>query len=173
MFKNVINIWKRVLPFSAKQPLYILAAFYILAPGSGLPFSQTALADQAFDTNHAARLVWSTMIAIEQANRTGNYSVLRDNSASSFQQANNPATLASLFERLRNTNFDLSNTLLLSPDYSIPPTVRKDGLLRMRGRFELRPTPVNFDLMFQLESGKWRLFGIAVVAGNPNKQAQK
>jgi hypothetical protein len=120
------------------------------APTVGVPDSLTV-----------AKLVWSTMAAVDHANATGNYSVLRDLGAPSFQANNNAATLAGIFQNIRIQRLDLSNTLLVTPTFDIGPQI-EGGMLRMRGAFPLRPTGVAFDLLFQPLAGRWALFGIAI-----------
>src|SRR5690606_8462164 len=44
-----------------------------------------------------AKLIWSTIAAVDHANRSGNYSVLRDISAQGFQINNDPSRLAEIF----------------------------------------------------------------------------
>jgi hypothetical protein len=109
-----------------------------------------------------AKLIWSSLAALDHANRTGNYSVLRDLGAPSFQTNNSAATLAGIFEALRRQQVDLSNVLVVAPTYDFPPGLVDGGLLRTRGVFPLRPTSISFDLLFQNVQGQWRLFGIAV-----------
>ena len=103
------------------------------------------------------------MAALDHANQTGNYSVLRDLGAPSFQANNSAATLAGTFAALRNQRLDVANTLIVTPTFEIPPTIIEGGLLRTRGSFPLRPNPIGFDLLFQNVGGQWKLFGIAVV----------
>lgn len=110
----------------------------------------------------ALRMVWSAMAAVDHANRTGNYSVLRDMGSAGFQANNNPATLAGVFAGIRDRQVDLSNTLLVTPNWEIRPTMVQPTVLRMRGAFPLRPQPIAFDLLFQWDRGGWRLEGIAV-----------
>jgi hypothetical protein len=108
------------------------------------------------------KLVWSAMAALDQANQTGNYSVLRDLGAPSFQTNNSAATLGGIFQALRNQQVDLGYTLVVAPTYQFPPAIVQGGLLRVRGTFPLRPATIGFDLLFQNISGQWRIFGIAV-----------
>lgn len=115
------------------------------------------------DSLSALKLIWSTMAALDHANQTGNYSVLRDLGAPSFQANNSAATLASTFQALRNQRVDVANALIVTPSFEIAPTMIEGGLLRTRGSFPLRPNPIGFDLLFQNVGGQWRLFGIAVV----------
>jgi hypothetical protein len=108
------------------------------------------------------KMVWSAMAALDQANETGNYSVLRDLGAPSFQANNSAATLGGIFQALRNQQVDLGYTLMVGPTFQFPPAIVQGGLLRVRGTFPLRPAPIAFDLLFQNISGKWKIFGIAV-----------
>ena len=109
-----------------------------------------------------AKLIWSTIAAIDHANQSGNYSVLRDISSPAFQIANDPARLAQIFGSLRENRVDLSNSLLLAPVYNGPAQVGAGNILRVRGSFGLRPTAIAFDFEFQWFNGKWRLFGVGI-----------
>ena len=109
-----------------------------------------------------AKLVWSTMAAVDHANQAGNYSVLRDLAAPGFQINNDAAALTQIFASLRASRVDLSNTLLLAPTYSAAPSLVQAGIIRVQGYFGLRPTAINFDLYYQWIGGKWRLFGVSI-----------
>jgi hypothetical protein len=115
------------------------------------------------------KLIWSMMAAVDHANQTGNYSVLRDLGAPSFQAGNSAASLAGIFQGLRNQKVDLGYTLLVGPNLQYPPAIVQDGLLRVRGAFPLRPAAIAFDLLFQNISGQWRIFGIAVAPIVPGR----
>jgi len=136
------------------------------APAAAQPAPAAAPAVQAPgvpDQVVLHKLVWSTMAALDHANQTGNYSVLRDLGAPSFQAGNSAATLGGVFTAIRNQNIDLGYTLVTTPVFQFPPALVQGGLLRIRGLFPLRPTAIGFDLLFQNVGGQWRLFGIAVV----------
>lgn len=107
-------------------------------------------------------MIRTTIVALNQANQTGNYSVLRDLGAPGFQAANTPTRLAELFAQLRNRNFDLSPVLFFDPKLIRPAAVQPNGLLRLSGFFPTAPQQVDFDLAFQLVGGSCRLFAIAV-----------
>lgn len=106
------------------------------------------------------------MAAVDHANRTGNYSVLRDLGSAGFQANNNPATLAAIFARIRADRLDLSDCLIVAPVWEIEPRMLNGTTLRMRGSFPLRPQAIAFDLLFAWDGG-WRLDGIAVQAMDP------
>lgn len=114
------------------------------------------------NTLELSKMIWSTMAAVDHANKSGNYSVLRDNAAPSFQRANNASRLSEIFASIRKSRIDLSTALLLAPTYSAPPTLVQANLLRVRGVFGLRPTAIAFDLQYFWVGGRWRLFGISL-----------
>ena len=107
-----------------------------------------------------SKLLWSTMAAVDHANQSGNYSVLRDISAQTFQVNFNPARLTEIFAGLRNLNIDLSNALLVPPTYYEAPQMISNDVFRVRGIFQLRPISIGFDVYYQWEQGRWKLFGI-------------
>ena len=109
-----------------------------------------------------AKLVWSTMAMVDHANRSGNYSVLRDTSASGFQIQNDPSRLAEIFAPVRALRIDLSNALIVAPVYTGGPTLLQADVFRVQGYFPLRPSPIFFDCYFQWEQGRWKLFGISI-----------
>ncbi len=107
-------------------------------------------------------LIRTTVIAFNQANQTGNYSVLRDLSAPVFQAANTPAKLAVIFAKIRNRKLNLSPILFFDPKLIRKPVIQPSGLLRLSGFFDTRPERVVFDLQFQRINTNWRLFGISI-----------
>lgn len=109
-----------------------------------------------------AKLIWSTMAMVDHANRSGNYSVLRDTSATGFQINNDPSRLAEIFASLRAQRIDLSNALLVVPNYIGAPLLVQPDVFEVKGYFGLRPTAIFFDLYFQWEQGRWKLFGISI-----------
>lgn len=112
------------------------------------------------------------MAALDQANQTGNYSVLRDLGVPAFQAGNSAATLATTFQNFRAQNLDLGATLNTLPTFEFAP-VMVNGILRARGVFPLRPTPFGFDIFFQYVNGRWALVGISVIPLVQVQSAQK
>lgn len=128
------------------------------------PSQQTAQAPDGLEVPRDQKLkalICSTLIALNQANATGNYSVFRELGAPGFQVVNSSAELADSFSDLRSRNFDLSPIMLLQPKLLREPKVTENGMLRMAGFFPTKPERLNFDLMFQPVNGRWLLFGIA------------
>lgn len=110
----------------------------------------------------ALYLIRATLLTLNDANRSGNYTVLRDLAAPGFQAKHTAADLAQIFLDLRRRNFDLAAVALAGPQLSTPPYIDPDKMLRLTGYFPTRPLQINFDLIFQNVNGHWRLFGISV-----------
>jgi hypothetical protein len=106
-------------------------------------------------------LVRTTLVALHQANMTGNYTVLRDIAAPDFHDHNSAADLARIFGPIRDKHIDLAEAVLLDPHIS-DLKVLPNKLLHVSGWLATRPTPIAFEFLFQPIAGTWRLYGIAV-----------
>ena len=116
------------------------------------------------DRNGVIMLIRSTLLAVDHANKTGNYTVLRDIGAPGFQN-NTAARLAEIFAKLRNDKLDLSGVAVIDPQLSLLPQIEANGMMHMAGFFPSVPAQVNFELMYAPVDGQWRLFGISVSIG--------
>ena len=117
---------------------------------------------QVPDEATMAALARDAVMALNQANTTGNYAVLRELGAPGFQEFNTGAQLADAFAELRSRQLDLGPTAVIGPQLFRPPSIDERGMLRMTGYFPSRPEQVNFDLAFQMVDGEWKIFGIGV-----------
>jgi len=128
--------------------------------------AQSAPAKPAnIDRNGVLILVRSTLLALDQANKTGNYTVLRDLGAPGFQAGNTAARLSEIFAEQRNNKLDLSGVAAIDPQLTLLPQIESNGMMHMTGFFPSVPSQVNFDLLFAPVDGQWRLFGIGVNVG--------
>lgn len=143
------------------------------APGAPPPPAAPAAAPKAaqIDRNGVLILIRSTLLAVHDANVTGNYTVLRDLGAPGFQTGNTAARLSEIFANLRAQNVDLSGVAVLDPQLTLLPQIETNGMMRMAGFFPSVPVQVNFELMFAPVGGKWRLFGISVGLGSSSPTA--
>jgi len=116
------------------------------------------------DRNGVLILVRSALLALDQANKTGNYTVLRDLGSPGFQ-VNTAARLSEIFAKQRNDNIDLSGVAVIDPQLSLLPQIEANGMMRMAGFFPSVPSQVNFELVYAPVNGQWRLFGIGVTIG--------
>lgn len=139
-----------------------MAAFVVWSPA--IAQQQPAPKPANIDRNGVIILIRSSLLALDQANKTGNYTVLRDIGAPGFQ-VNTAARLAEIFAKLRNDNLDLSGVTVIDPQLSVLPQIEANGLMRMAGFFPSVSSQVNFELVFAPVNAQWRLFGISVSIG--------
>jgi hypothetical protein len=134
------------------------------APKQAAPAQPQAPKPAQIDRNGVLILIRTTLLALDQANKTGNYTVLRDLGAPQFQ-ANSAAQLAEIFVQQRRDNVDLSGVAVIDPQLTLLPQIEANGMMRMAGFFPSVPTQVNFELAFAPVDGRWRLFGLSVSFG--------
>ncbi|MBB6488810.1 hypothetical protein [Rhizobium lusitanum] len=123
------------------------------------PLAQVRSAD--IDKNGVLILVKSALIALDQANRTGNYTVLRDLGSHNFQ-ANTAARLAEIFAPQRQQKLDLAGIIVLEPQLTLLPQIEPNGMLHLAGFFPSTPVQVNFELLYEPVNREWRLYGLSV-----------
>jgi len=108
-------------------------------------------------------LLRTTLLTLNDALQTGNFTVLRDVSAPSFREANSAARLSEIFGNLARQNIDLAVVAILTPQLSEAPLLDTNAnMLRMQGFFPSQPLRLNFEVVYQAVAGRWRLFGLSV-----------
>jgi hypothetical protein len=105
-------------------------------------------------------LIRSTIVALHQANLTGNYSVLHDLGDSRFQATFAQAQLADMFRAFRERGISLAPAVLYDAELANPPVLTEDGLLRVVGAIPTTPEQIVFDITFYSEGGVWRIDAI-------------
>jgi len=114
-------------------------------------------------------LIRATLIALDQANKTNNYTVLRELGGPSLQKFMS-AQLGELFSDLRGKGIDLSPVVVVTPQMFEAPTILSNGMLRLSGYFPTQAMQINFDLLFEQANSNWKLAGLRVSAVQPNAQ---
>jgi hypothetical protein len=147
-------------PLSAQQGPQKPAPQAGPAANPGAPATPVLQLPDAYKLNMMIR---TAVIALNQANLTGNYTVLRDLGATSFRMTNDASRLAEIFADLRKRKLDLSPVLFFMPKLIQQPQINERGLIRLAGYFETAPERINFDIYYIFEAGQWRLFGIGVL----------
>ena len=139
------------------------------APAEKAPLVGTATPTMP-DAYKLNMLVRTTLIALSQANQTGNYSVLRDLGTPQFQAMNTDARLGEIFSSLRVRNLDFSPVIFFDPKLIRPAAVQPNGVLRLTGYIDTRPERILFDLGFELVQEQWRLAAIIVDMNVPSAE---
>jgi hypothetical protein len=108
-------------------------------------------------------LVRTTLLTLNDALQTGNFTVLRDMAAPGFREVNSAARLSIVFASLMQQGTDLAPVAILTPQLGEPPMIdAKTGMLRIKGSFPGQPGRLDFELIYQRVRDQWRPFGIAV-----------
>jgi hypothetical protein len=138
----------------------------ILAGGHAAAIAQdnTAAAQKPRQVNPAVaeKLVKYVIIAVDQGNATGNYSVLRELGTARFQATTSSARLYEAFAGLRRVKLDMSALTMLKPTFTKPPVIEK-GQLRIVGFFPTTPIRINFQLSFAQQNGKPKISSMNIV----------
>jgi hypothetical protein len=115
------------------------------------------------DAEKIVLLLRNTLITLNDAIQTGNFTVLRDKGAPSFREANSAARLGQAFSDLARSGVDLSAVSVITPQLSEAPTLDQEkGMLHVQGYFPSQPVQINFEVLYQSVAGRWRMFGISV-----------
>ncbi len=118
-------------------------------------------------------LVRTSLLALNDANRTGNYTVLRDLAAPSFREKNSAADLAQVFAEMRRARLDLSMAALQQPQFDGPPSLDAERRMRLKGFYPTEPNRVVFDLSFEAVGGHWQLHGVTISTAPSRTAAAK
>jgi hypothetical protein len=107
-------------------------------------------------------MVRSAILALDQAMRTGNFTVLRDLGSARFRDRNSAAQLVLTFAK-QGAAVNLLPAAILEPKLTAPPAINKDGLLVIEGVFDIgQPGAFTFGLAYETVGQDWRLFEISV-----------
>jgi hypothetical protein len=115
------------------------------------------------DAEKIVLLIRNTLITLNDAIQTGNFTVMRDKSAPGFRDNNSAARLGQIFSGLAKSGIDLSVVSVITPQLAETPTLDQEkGMLNIRGFFPTTPQQINFEMLYQSVEGHWRLFGVSV-----------
>jgi hypothetical protein len=133
----------------------------------GLVLFLTASAANGQNKVPAARpleaLVKSSLMTFNDANVTGNYTVLHAKISKPFALKFPPDKLKETFKDFHDKSIDFDVVSAMAPVYDEPPAVDADGKLLLKGHFATEPSRVKFELDFIPSDGEWKLIAIHVV----------
>ncbi len=163
-------IRKPLLVVALTNCILVIPSFVALAQvptnAPGVPYAAAALPGVQPDSQRttALILVKNALLAVNQGNLTGNYTVLRDLASPGFREKNSAADLAAIFQTIRQQKIDLSPIVVLDPVLN-QPRVTVDGELILEGYFTAQQLRVNFQLSFlKAKSAGWMIHGVSINA---------
>ena len=107
-------------------------------------------------------MVRTTLLAVDHANKTGNYTVLRDMAGAQFREANTAAKLSQVFGILTLQGVDMLAVAVIEPQYKGKAKITPEKMLHVAGTFAIVPRPVNFEILYENVKGQWRVYGISI-----------
>ena len=142
MIKRTALICFSLVASSAAVPGLSYAQFVLPTPAQA---QEPEAAPSMPDDVRLALMIRNAVVALNQANLTGNYTVAREMGTADFQMTNSPARLAEVFATLRSRKIDLSPVMVFNPKlpsappwtgkccgYRILPDLARAGAIRSR-----------------------------------------
>ena len=109
-------------------------------------------------------LIRLSLLTLNDALQTGNYTVLRDLAGPLFQRGNTAAALSRVFAKLESQGIDLAAVAIMTPQLTTAEVGGAEQRLHVRGHFPGQPTQIEFDLTYEPYEGHWKLYGLSVAA---------
>lgn len=107
-------------------------------------------------------LVRTTLLTVNDAALTGNFSVLRERADPEFQTVASTAKLSLAFRQLILQHIDMSEAALATPKFDGNPSFSDRGLLQLKGTMEIAAGLIAFNFAFKPVAGYWQPMGITV-----------
>lgn len=139
----------------------LVAAFALMLGASVAQAQNKVPSDRPLEA-----LVKSSLLTLNDANVTGNYSVLHAKLSKPFRQQFSPEKLKETFKEFGQGNADFDIIAAMKPAYDPAPVVDGDGKLVVKGSFPTEPSRLLFELEFIPSDGEWKLIRIHVKLGS-------
>lgn len=118
----------------------------------------------AIDPALAVVLVRKLLAAVDNANDTGNYSVLHGLGADAFRASITVEDLAQRNTALRLANIHLGSALLLQPEFTKPLVLLPGNVMTLEGFVPTTPMQTRFAFRLLWEGGMWKITDLGVAA---------
>ena len=136
-----------------------------LVLGAAIVFAAPVLGATLPTENEQEILVKATLMTFNDANLTGNYSVLYDKSSKAFRGQITSDKLSEAFKVFRSRKVNLESIVADEIDSIKTPKIDENGILQLQGRFKDEDKKIRFDLKFVHEDGAWKMVGLNVEIG--------
>jgi hypothetical protein len=139
---------------------YLTIAFAAFA---GIMFiASPASAQKPPDAFTQEVLIKASLLTFNDANVTGNYTVMHAKMSKPFRDEFSPERLKEVFKVFHEKRIDFDLIAAKQPIASSPATINDKGVLTLRGHFDTTPSRVNYELDFIMSDGEWKLIRINV-----------
>lgn len=111
-------------------------------------------------------MVKTSLLALNDANLTGNYDVMHARMAKAFREKFRPDTLKQAFRTFAGKHIDI---IAVKPIVATrQAAIGSNGSLMLRGYFDTTPSRLNYELDFAISEGEWKLIAIDVKVKGPS-----
>jgi hypothetical protein len=135
----------------------IVAALVLMLAVSAAEAQNKVPSDRALEA-----LVKASLLTFNDANVTGNYTVLHAKLSKPFRQQFPPDKLKETFKEFNKKNIDFDIIAAMPPSYDPRPVVDDEGKLLVKGSFPTEPSRLVFELDFIPSDGEWKLIRLNV-----------
>src|SRR5262245_46501433 len=114
-------------------------------------------------------MIKSTLLTFNDANVTGNYTVLHAKLSKPFRDQYSPERLKEVFKAFADNRIDFDVIAAKIPIFDDEPKITASGILMLKGHFDTNPN-VNYDIDYIESENAWRPIKINVRLGRPEGQ---
>ncbi len=115
-------------------------------------------------------LIKTYLLSLNDANITGNYTVLQSRLARPFREQFDAARLKKVFRSFSDKKIDFGIIAGKTPIASSKSRIDKRGALILRGYFDTTPSRVSYELDFVPSEGEWKPIKLNVHVKPVDKQ---
>jgi hypothetical protein len=115
-------------------------------------------------------LIKTTLLTFNDANVTGNYSVLHAKTSKPFRDEFSPDRLKEVFKVFAEKHIDFDVIAAKTPLPTQEAKIDENGKLILQGYFDTTPNHVYYDLHYILSEGDWKPIEINVKVRAPDKK---
>ena len=115
-------------------------------------------------------LIKTTLLTFNDANVTGNYSVLHAKTSKPFRDEFSPDRLKEVFKVFAEKHIDFDVIAAKTPLPTQEAKIDENGKLILQGYFDTTPHHVYYDLHYILSEGDWKPIEINVKVRAPDKK---
>jgi len=137
---------------TANRNLEFLAAVVVGATLIASPVLAQKLPDKMLQEI----LIKGTLLTFNDANVTGNYTVLHAKLSKPFRDQFSPERLKDVFKVFSEKHVDIDIISAKSPIASQEPKVTDNGTLILYGFFDTAPSRVFYELEYIMSDGEWK-----------------
>jgi hypothetical protein len=124
------------------------------------------------DASELLVLIRTSLLTLNDAMATDNFTVLRDLISPSVRDQNTAGRLAQIFSPLIAQRLNLAAVAILTPKLTEDPSIDAAGRLHVNGFYPGEKARTNFQITFEVVDRRWRLYGLSVNLGPADKQSQ-